>query len=336
MAHVYYSKDANIEALKGQVVAVIGYGNQGRSQALNLRDSGVKVIVGNDDDDYRKQALADGMTVYTIGEAASRADVLMFLLPDEIQLEVYKAKIEPRLAGGKCLVFSHGYNVFYGLISPPEGTDVVLVAPRMIGEGVRHCYLAGEGFPTLVAVEKDASGEAWSVALAVALGVGGQKMSAWETTFEEETVIDLFGEQVGGGSSLASTLHSFEILVDAGYNPDLVVLELYASGEMVEVFRGITKYGLLDSLKLHSPTSQYGQMSRARRLVPEESKETLRAILDDIRSGEFAKEWANEHRTGYANMKRLRSGYASHPMFDTERRVQKALRASGKSESEDR
>ena len=327
MARVFYDKDANYGVLKDQTVAVVGYGNQGRSQALNMRDSGLHVIVGNEDDSYAARAKADGMSVFDVAQAAAQANVIMMLVPDEVQSELYDASIAPGLKEGSCLVFSHGYNIFYGLISPPKTVDVVLVAPRMIGEGVRRCFESGGGFPTVVGVHQDSTGKAWARTLALAKAIGGSRMGAWESTFEEETVIDLFDEQVGGGSTLLSTIYSFETLVDAGYNPEVVLLELYASGELAEVFRGVARYGLLESLRMHSRTSQYGQMSRAPRLVHPEGKETLRAILDDIRSGAFAKEWGEERKSGYAHMEQLRSQYGAHPMFRAERRVKEALRS---------
>jgi ketol-acid reductoisomerase len=325
MGRIFYDQDIQLDPLKGQIVAVIGYGNQGRSQALNMRDSGLSVIVGNPQDSYYDQAKEDNMQVLPIAEAAACADVVMLIIPDEVQPAVYRESIRPNLKQGACLIFSHGFNIFYGIIDPPENVDVALVAPRMLGFGVRTRFLSGEGFPALVAVERDASGTAWARTLAIAKAIGGARRGAWETSFEEETVIDLFGEQVGGGSTLAATINSFETLVEAGYDPDVVLLELYASGEMVEVMRSVVQHGLLDSLKLHSPTSQYGQMSRARRLVPKEAKENLRGILDEIRDGTFAREWTEEGAAGYQNMERLRANFSEHFMFAVEKRVHKAL-----------
>lgn len=325
MGQIYYDTDISLDPLKEQVVAVIGYGNQGRSQALNMRDSGLSVIVGNPEGHYLEQAKEDGMRVYSIAEAVRQADIVMLIIPDEVQPAIYKESIEPNLRERACLVFSHGFNIFYGEINPPNTLDVVLVAPRMIGIGVRTCFTSGEGFPALVAVEQDATGTAWQRTLAIAKAIGIGKKGAWVTTFEEETVIDLFGEQVGGGSALAATLNSFDTLVEAGYNPEVVLLELYASGEMVEVMRSVARQGLLDSLKLHSPTSQYGQMSRARRLVPQEAMGNLRVILDDIRNGTFAREWVQERENGYRNMEQLRANFAEHNMFKAEKRVLEAL-----------
>lgn len=325
MARRFYDGDADLAVLKDQVVAVIGYGNQGRSQALNMRDSGLDVIVGNRGDSYYEQAIADGMTPHSIAEATAQGDILLFLMPDEVQPEVYQEHMADRIKDGACLIFGHGYNIFYETIRPPDAVDVAMVAPKMIGEGVRRRFESGEGFPTLVAVEQDATGNAWARTLAVAKAIGGTRIGAWESTFEEETVTDLFAEQVGGGSSLAATLNTFETLVEAGYDPEVVQLELYGSGEMVEVVRSVREYGLLDSLKLHSPTSQYGQLSRARRLVPTEAKETLNVILDEIRSGAFAEEWAKEREADYSNMERLRAEFGEHLLFEVERKVREAL-----------
>lgn len=326
MAQIFYDKDISLDILKGQVVAVIGYGNQGRSQALNMRDNGLSVIVGNPEGSYLEQAKEDGMDVYSIPEAVRRADIVMFIIPDEVQPTIYRESIEHNLREGACLVFSHGFNIFYKIITPPVTVDVALVAPRMIGIGVRTCFVNGEGFPALVAVEQDATGTAWNRTLAIAKAIGIGQKGAWETTFEEETVIDLFGEQVGGGSALASTLNSFDTLVEAGYNPEVVLLELYASGEMVEVMRSVAREGLLDSLRLHSPTSQYGQMSRARQLVPKEAMENLKVILNDIRNGDFAREWVEERENGYRNMELLRANFAEHRMFTAEKHVLQALK----------
>jgi ketol-acid reductoisomerase len=328
MARRFYDRDADLAVLEGQVIAVVGYGNQGRAQALNMRDGGLDVIVGNRDDSYREQAVADGMTLYSIPEAVARGDILLILMPDEVQPEVYREHIAGHIKEGACLVFGHGYNIFYKAISPPDSVDVVMIAPKMIGEGVRRRFVSGEGFPTLVAVEQDATGTAWARTLAVARAIGGTHVGAWESTFEEETVTDLFAEQVGGGSSLAATLNSFETLVEAGYDPEVIQLELYGSGEMVEVTRSVKDYGLLDSLKLHSPTSQYGQLSRARRLVPVEAKETLKGILDEIQSGAFAEEWAKEREDDYVNMERLRAEFGEHLLFEVERRVREALESN--------
>lgn len=328
MGQTYYDEDISLDPLDGQTIAVIGYGNQGRSQALNMRDSGLSVIVGNPEGPYSEQAIEDGMQVFSIAEAVKKADVVLLIIPDEVQPSVYKNSIEPHIKQGACLVFSHGFNIFYKVIKPLETIDIALVAPRMLGFGVRSCYLSGEGFPSLVAVDQDYTGTAWSRTLAIAKAIGGARKGAWETTFEEETVIDLFGEQVGGGSTLASTLNSFETLVEAGYNPEVVLLELYASGEMIEVMRSVVNKGLLNSLKYHSPTSQYGQLSRARRLVPKEAKETLKTVLEEIRDGSFAREWTTEGQAGYPNMERLRSDFGDHYMFEVEERVHKALNKS--------
>lgn len=334
MGQIFYDQDIQLDSLQGQTVAVIGYGNQGRSQALNMRDSGLAVIVGNPEGSYLEQAKEDGMQVYSIAEAVKRADVVMLIIPDEVQPAVYREHIGPNLKPGACLIFSHGFNIFYGIIQPPAVVDVALVAPRMLGFGVRTCFLSGEGFPTLVAVEQDASGTAWTRTLAITRAIGGARKGAWVTSFEEETVIDLFGEQVGGGSTLASTINSFETLIEAGYDPDVVLLELYASGEMIEVMRSVVQKGMLGALKFHSPTSQYGQLSRARRLVPEAAKENLRTILGEIRNGTFAREWTAEGEAGYQNMERLRAGFAEHYMFAVEKRVHKALDPTGRESSQ--
>jgi ketol-acid reductoisomerase len=283
------------------------------------------VIVGNRRDAYYERAVEDGMTVLGVAEATARSEVQLFLMPDEIQPEVYDAEVVDTLRSGSCVIFGHGYNIFFDKITPPNEVDIGMVAPKMIGEGVRRRFESGEGFPTLVAVAQDATGTAWDRTLAVAKAIGGTRMGAWESTFEEETVTDLFAEQVGGGAALASYLNSFETLVEAGYNPEVIQLEMYGSGEMIEVMRGIQQYGLLNSLKLHSPTSQYGQLSRARRLVPVEAKETLREVLAEILDGRFADEWAAVRADDYRRMRDLWEGFAKHPLFEAEGNVRDAL-----------
>ena len=324
MTQRFYDHDANPEVLAGKTVAVIGFGNQGRSQALNMVDSGLQVIVGNREDEYRHQAEEDGFQVYAIAEAVSRADIIFVILPDEVQREIFDTSIEPHLKPGDTVVFSHGYNIHFGLIRPPVLIDVVLVAPKMIGEGVRDTYVDGRGFSSLVAIAQDASGHALDTALALAHAIGGTRRGAWLSSFEEETVTDLFGEQVGGAAQLGSLMLAFETLVEAGYDPEVIQLEMYGSGELVEVMKAIHRYGLLNSLSLHSPTSQYGQMSRVPRLVPSEARETLREVLENIRSGEFAREWASVQEHDYAEMEVLRRRYAEHPLFKAEASVREA------------
>ena len=324
MANCIFAHEIDTTVLDGSTIAVVGYGNQGRSQALNLRDSGHRVVIGNRDDDYRPRAVDDGMEVLDIPSAAALADIVLLNIPDEAQPATYREWIEPHLRRGAAVCVSHGYNFHFATIEPRRDLDVILVAPKMIGEFVRSHYLDGDGFATLVAVHQDATGGALPIALALAKSMGGATKGAWVSTFEEETVTDLFGEQVGGASALQSTIFAFETLVEAGYDPDVVALELYASGELADVMRAISRDGMLNSLFLHSSASRYGQLSRAERMVPVESKDTLRAVLADIQSGAFAKELAAVADDDYRRVAELISRYGRHPLFASEGRVRTA------------
>ncbi len=324
MATCHFAPDIDDAPLASRTIALVGYGNQGRSQALNLRDSGHRVIVGNRHDDYRPRAAGDGMDVRDIAEAAANADVVLLNVPDEVQPSVYRESLEPNLRPGAAICVSHGFNFYFETIKPREDLDVIMVAPKMIGEFVRSHYVDGTGFASLVAVHRDASGQALALALALAKAMGGATKGAWVSTFEEETVTDLFGEQAGGASALRSTLFAFETLVEAGYDPDIVALELYASGELADDMRAVSRDGMLNSLFLHSSASRYGQLSRAERMIPIEAKETLRAVLADIRSGAFATELSEVADGGYQRVSDLLAEYGSHPLFRSEARVREA------------
>lgn len=267
MARIYTEVDSDGSALHDRAVAVLGYGNQGRSQALNLRDSGVRVVVGNRTDRFREQVEEDGLVPRSLAEATSEGDVVMILLPDEVHHEVLPDQVFPHLREEASVVFAHGYSVYFGEVEVPPGRDVCLVAPKMIGPAVRSLFLKGIGFPSLVAVDRDDTGRAWDVTLAVARAIGSLRSGAWQTTFEEETITDLFGEQVGGSAAIVGLLRSFEILVAAGFDPDVVELELLGSGELVEVVRTQVRQGIIESLRHHSPTSQFGQLHRAEELL---------------------------------------------------------------------
>jgi ketol-acid reductoisomerase len=325
MATRYYPKDADLSALNGRTIGVLGYGNQGRSQALNLAGSGLDVIVGNRGDDYRKQAEKDGLRAVDIPAAVEASDVLLVILPDEVQPAVYEQVIEPRMREGGTLCFAHGYNVFYRYLRARADMDVVLVAPKMIGPAVRTWYVEGKHFPTVVAVDQDASGRALQTTLALALGMGGMG-PAFSSTFEEETVTDLFGEQVGGGAGLAGTIRSFQALVEAGYDPEVVQLELYGSGELVEVMRLQHEQGLLNQLSRHSPTSGYGQLLRASQMMRDDGAlESARAVLAELRDGTFARRWTEVQSNGYTEMEEMRERFASEPLFEAERAVRDTL-----------
>ncbi|MGB2710651.1 MAG: ketol-acid reductoisomerase [Conexibacter sp.] len=327
MARRYEDREADLGLLKDKRIAVVGYGNQGRAQALNLVDSGLDVVVGNREDEYRDVVRRDGLPLFSIAEAAAQADTLMLILPDEVQAEVYERDIAPNLRQGATVSVAHGYTLYYGIVEPRGDLDVVLVAPKMIGEGVRTRYLDGTGFASLVGVHHDASGQALATALAIAKGIGGMRPGAWVATIEEETVSDLFNEQTWGAALLAGMMESFDTLVSAGYDPDVVTLELFASGELADVLAAATRDGLLNGLRLHSPASQYGQLSRAPRFSSPASRESLAAILVEIRDGRFAKELDEVGRDEHRKIDELIETYRRHPLFDAEQRIRDAYAA---------
>ncbi|WP_432974340.1 ketol-acid reductoisomerase [Dactylosporangium sp. CA-233914] len=330
MSRRFTSADVNPSILEDRTVAVIGYGNQGRSQALNLRDSGASVVIGNRDDEYRDIARADGMEVLDIADAAARGDIVMVILPDEVQPGVYREHIEPAIREGSALTFAHGYDVHFGLIEPRADLDVLLIAPKMIGDGVRRRYESGEGFVSVVAAHRDVSGNGLATAVALAAAIGSGQRGIWETTFEEETVTDLYGEQIGGAAMLGALMASFETLTEAGYDPEVVSLELFASGELVEVQRAAYEIGVLGQLSYHSPASRYGQLSRVPRVSPPEIKETMKAVLGQIRDGSFARELAEVESGDYTRIDELRERYAQHPVFRTERGLRSAMGLDGR------
>src|SRR4030042_200424 len=235
---IYRDEDTDLRALAEKTVAVIGYGNQGQAQALNLHDSGVRVIVGNLEDESAERARRDGFTVLPIAEAAARGDVLLLLLPDEIQRQVYGDSIRKQLRPGKTLDFAHGFNIRFGWIKPPPKVDVIMVAPRMIGPRVRQRFLDGDGSTAYVAVEQDASGPAWETALALAQGIGAPRAGGIQETFAQETEIALFTEQATYAAIDRTLLLSFDVLVEEGFDPEMVALELYGSSAAAGIFRG--------------------------------------------------------------------------------------------------
>jgi len=321
MATIYYDHDADISLLARARIAVIGYGNQGRAQALNLRDGGCNVLVGCPPDHYRERAAADGLRVSDVPEAAHSADMVLLLIPDEVQAEVYRQAVAPALKPGMVLCFASGYNICFKLIEPPPFVDVVMVAPRMIGSAVRSRFLAGEGFPCLVAVGQDATGNAHKRMLALARAIGGTKAGAFASSFEEEVLIDLFAEQfLWAGIGKLCRLY-FDTLVEAGCTGETVATEMYLSGEMVEVAKAMLEQGFFRQLDLHSQTSQYGQLSRADRVLGPDSATRARQMLEAIRNGDFAREWAAEQRQGKPLLTRLKAEAFSHPLNDIERRL---------------
>lgn len=297
-AKVYYDKDANLDVLKGKKIAIIGYGSQGHAQAQNLRESGLEVIVADlPGTENWKLAEEHGFKPMSAAEAAKQGDVIQILTEDEVQGKVYKNEVEPGLAKGKTLLFSHGFNIHFGQIVPPADVDVIMVAPKGPGHLVRRVYTEGAGVPALIAIQQDASGKAKDTALAYAKGIGATKVGVLETTFEEETETDLFGEQAvlcGGCTALVQA--GFETLVEAGYQPEIAYFECLHELKLIV---DLMYEGGMDYMRYSiSNTAEYGDYSRGPRVVTDEVKDEMACILGEIQSGEFAREWILENQAG--------------------------------------
>jgi len=326
MTEAYYDSDASLDNLKNKILGMIGYGNQGRAQALNLRDSGLKVMIGALRDESAQQAEADGFQVLSIAEAAERADIVSLLVPDEVQRQVYEGIIGPRLRSGQTLNFAHGYNIHFKLIVPPKDLDVIMVAPRMIGAIVRESYMRGGGAPAFVAVAQDSTGHAFETALALARGIGATRAGVLTTTFAQETELDLFQEQGLWPLLVRTMLTAYEFLVESGFPPEMVALEMYGSEEAAEIFREMARIGFFKQMRLHSQTSQYGTLSRARDLpFQHEMQAFLERALAGIRSGRFTEEWRREQAAGYPFFKELRAEAEAHPLNEAEARMRELL-----------
>ena len=327
MATIYHDKDANLDAIQGNTIAILGYGNQGSSQARNLRDSGLPVIVGNIDDAYGDAARKDGFAVLPIAAASAQADLLFLLVPDEIMPEVYEKEVAPHLTPGKLLNFAHGYNIAFNLIVPPAFVDVVLIAPRMIGTGARDSYLSGEGFPSFVGVHHDATRNAKQRMLALAKAVGSTRAGCLEMTMHDEATLDLFTEQAFGPAFGRVMMTAINTLVEAGYPPEAVLMELYLSGEMAYSFLKIRELGMLKQHELHSHTSQYGTISRSVRYADLDPllQQKMKESLEEIRSGAFAKEWSSARADKLELLKQVRAMQASLPMTQWEDAARRAF-----------
>ncbi len=298
MAKMYYDKDADLNAIKNLKVAIIGYGIQGRGQALNLRDSGIKVLVSElADTPNHAQAVKDGFEVVSADEAAAQADIVQILTQDHVQGAVYKKAIEKNLKEGDALVFSHGFNIHFKQIVPPKNVDVFMVAPKGPGALVREMYEQGKGVPCLIAVFQDFTGKAKDKALAYAKALGGTRAGVIETTFKEETETDLFGEQAvlcGGTSELIKA--GFDTLVEAGYQPEIAYFECLHELKLITDL--IYKYGISGMRKRVSDTAEYGDITRGKRVVNQKTREEMKNILKEIQSGSFADEWIKENEAG--------------------------------------
>ncbi|MDE5117514.1 MAG: ketol-acid reductoisomerase, partial [Trichodesmium sp. St2_bin2_1] len=323
MARMYYDSDANLDILNDKTIAIIGYGSQGHAHALNLKDSGSKVIVGlYPGSKSATKAKAAGLDVCPVDEAAEKADLIMILLPDEVQKTVYKNQIEPHLKEGKILAFAHGFNIHFGQIVPPEKVDVVMVAPKGPGHLVRRTYEQGEGVPCLFAIFQDPSGQARDRAMAYAKGIGGTRAGILETTFREETETDLFGEQVvlcGGLSALIKA--GFQTLVEAGYQPELAYFECLHEVKLIVDL--VVEGGLANMRDSISNTAEFGDYTRGPRIVTDETRTEMQKILSEIQSGQFAREFVMENQTGKPVFTAMRRQEAEHPIEE----VGKDLRA---------
>lgn len=304
---MYYDKDVDTDVLKDKKIAVIGYGSQGMAQARNMADSGLTVIVGlREGGKSWQRAKDDGMTVLSVEEASKEADIIHILIPDEIQAHVYEQSIKDGLEEGNTISFSHGYNIHFGYIKPPENVNISMIAPKGPGAMVRQTYEEGFGIPGLVAVEQDYTGNTLNVALAMGKGVGLTRAGVLETTFKEETETDLFGEQAvlcGGATELIK--NGFETLVEAGYQPELAYFE--TCHELKLIVDLIYKNGFAGMWDNVSNTAEFGGLSRRERLITPDTKKEMKKILEEIQKGKFAKEWALENQAGQPQLKRLRA-----------------------------
>jgi ketol-acid reductoisomerase len=323
MARMYYDQDANLDLLTNKTVAIIGYGSQGHAHALNLKDSGVNVVVGlYEGSKSAEKAKAAGLTVHPVAKAAEVADLIMILLPDEVQKTVYKNEIEPHLTDGKILACAHGFNIHFAQIVPPANVDAIMVAPKGPGHLVRRTYEQGEGVPCLFAVYQDASGQARDRAMAYAKGIGGTRAGILETTFREETETDLFGEQAvlcGGLSALIKA--GFETLIEAGYQPELAYFECLHEVKLIVDL--VVEGGLAKMRDSISNTAEYGDYTRGPRIVTDETRAEMRKILSEIQSGQFAREFVLENQAGKPGFTAMRRQEAEHPVEE----VGKDLRA---------
>ena len=314
MAKRYYEQDGSLAPFSGKTAAIIGYGSQGHAHALNLRDSGVSVVVGLPaGSKSREKAASQGLEVLSPAEAAARADFIMILVPDHIQADLYQSDIAPQLKPGKTLMFAHGFNIHFGFIAPPAGVDVSMVAPKAPGHRVREVFTEGQGVPALVAVHQDASGKALENALAYALALGSLKAGVIETTFREETESDLFGEQAvlcGGAAELIRA--GFETLTEAGYAPEIAYFECLH--ELKLIVDLIYEGGLSYMRYSVSDTAEYGDYTRGPRIINEQTRAEMKKILAEIQSGEFARAWMEENRSGRKNFLAMRAAQQKQPI----------------------
>ncbi|HEV2814877.1 MAG TPA: ketol-acid reductoisomerase [Solirubrobacteraceae bacterium] len=307
---MYYDDDADLSLLEGKTVAIIGYGSQGHAHALNLKDSGVDVVVGlRKGSKSVEDARGHGLRVEAIADAASEGDLVMLLVPDELHRQVWESEVRDGIADGNLLLFGHGFSVHYDEVQPPQGVDVALVAPKGPGHLVRRQYTEGSGVPGLVAIQQDATGNAKALALAYAKGIGCTRGGVIQTTFKDETETDLFGEQAvlcGGASELVQA--GFETLVEAGYDPQMAYFECLH--ELKLIVDLMYEKGLAGMRYSISNTAEYGDYTRGKRVITDETRQNMKKILEEIQSGDFAREWIAENRAGQENFRRMREEQA--------------------------
>jgi ketol-acid reductoisomerase len=325
MVKIYYDQDADLNMLKDKTVGIIGYGIQGRGQSLCLRESGVKVIISElEGTQNYQQAINDGFQVFTAEEVAKQADIIQILTQDHVQAEVYKKSIKKHLKPGKALCFSHGFNIHFKQIKPPKDIDVFMVAPKGPGALVWEMYKEGKGVPALVAVYQDVTGNALKLALAYAKAIGATRAGVIETTFKEETETDLFGEQVvlcGGVSALIQT--AFDVLVEAGYQPEIAYFEVLHELKLITDL--IYQYGISGMRRRVSNTACYGDLTRGPRVINEKVKKVMKKILKEIQTGKFAREWIKENKTGRKKFNELLAKGDQHPIEEVGRRIREMI-----------
>ncbi len=324
MVKVYYDDSVEKNALEGKTIAVVGYGSQGHAHAQNLRDNGNKVVIGVREGKSAQKAREDGFEVFPVSEAAKKADVIMILAPDEIQGALYENEIAPNLEAGNALAFAHGFNIHFDVVHPPKDVDVFLVAPKGPGHLVRRTFVDGFAVPSLFAVQQDATGNARDIALSYAKGIGSTRVGVLETTFKEETETDLFGEQAVLCGGLTSMIEAgFETLVEAGYQPELAYFEV--CHEMKLIVDLIYEGGFDKMRQSISNTAEYGDYVSGPRVITEQTKANMKAVLADIQNGSFAKGFVEDNKAGFPKFKEMRAKNAGHPIEEVGAKLRKMM-----------
>jgi ketol-acid reductoisomerase len=323
MPQFYFDDDADLDVIKDKTVAIIGYGNQGRSQALNLKDSGINIVVGNIEDEYADVAREDGWDLLSIEEASAAADVVLLLTSDDSHPEVWEKWLARTMKAGDALSFAHGFNIHYEEVVPGNDIDVIMVAPRMLGEGVRATYLEGRGFPSLISVHHDASGQAHDICLAVCKGIGSTKMGVLESSFEEEVLIDLFEEHQ---PSLYGLRCMYEALVEAGCSPEAVMLDLYASGESVKFAEYGRDLGAFERMKRASQTAQFGHLVWAKQYFDhDKTMDNMRKMIGNIKDGSFIEALKAERGKNRRQVEEVWQDNNEHELIEREHKLYQLL-----------